>query len=176
MKSIIQTLILLVGLSAARAQGTLQYFANLDGSTAVPFNANYSWLGLGQFTLSDNTLSFNIVFSTFSADFDQGRLIGLSTTPVLSLGQAYRVAPDPLSGFSGSTSWSGTFAFTPQERTEFLGGGISIGLMPTRLFGDPNPIGEIVGAIQPVPEPSTWALLLTGGFFFWWYERKKRMA
>ncbi len=27
-----------------------------------------------------------------------------------------------------------------------------------------------------VPEPSTWALLVTGGFLFWWYERKKRKA
>lgn len=27
-----------------------------------------------------------------------------------------------------------------------------------------------------VPEPSAWALLLTGCFLFWWYGRKKRMA
>ncbi len=160
MKTIAQILVLLAGVCAAHAQGTLQYFANLDGSTAVPFNPNYAWQGTAQFGLSGDTLSFTIGFNNFSAGFDQTRLIGMSTTPILDLGQAQRVAP--IDGDPGSAMWTGMFAFTPQQRTEFLAGGISLGMTPTRFFGDPNPIGEIIGAIQPVPEPSTWALVGIG--------------
>jgi hypothetical protein len=147
---------------AAHAQGTLQYFADLDGSTAVPFNPNYAWQGTAQFGLSGDTLSFTIGFNNFSAGFDQARLIGMSTTPILDLGQAQRVAPDPLNGNSGGALWTGMFTFTPQQRTEFLAGGISLGMTPTRLVGDTGPIGEIIGAIQPVPEPSTIVLLCVG--------------
>lgn len=160
MKTIAQTLVLLAGVCAAHAQGTLQYFANLDGSTAVPFNPNYAWQGTAQFALSGDALSFTIGFNNFSANFDQARLIAISTTPILDLGQAQRVAP--INGDPGSAMWTGMFTFTPQQRTEFLAGGISLGMIPTRFVGDTDPIGEIIGPIQPVPEPSTFALLGLG--------------
>lgn len=33
--------------------------------------------------------------------------------------------------------------------------------------------GALQGVVEVVPEPSTWALLLSGCFLFWFYERRK---
>lgn len=172
MKTIAQILLLLAGVCAAPAQGTMQFFANLDGNNAVPFNPNNAWQGTAEFGLSGDTLSFTISFNNAVAGFDQTRLIGLSTTPILDLGQAQRVTPDPLNGSSGSALWMGMFTFTTQQRSEFLAGGIFLGMTPTRFFGDTDPIGEIIGAIQPVPEPSAVGLFGLGLSVLGWRCRK----
>ncbi len=133
---------------------TLAFVASLNGSNAVPFNPNYAWQGAAQFTLSNSTLVFGIMFSTDTAALDQARLIGLSGTPLLSLGEPQRVIHEPCNGIDpcspGATIWSGQLILTEQQRSKFLAGGITLGLLPSRAFGDPNPIGEILGQIVAV--------------------------
>jgi len=47
---------LAASVNETRAQGTLEFHADLNGSNAVPFNANYAWTGMANFTLSGDTL------------------------------------------------------------------------------------------------------------------------
>ena len=168
-------LILCIALSAAcaGAQGFITY---LSGINEVPPNASPNW-GDGTFTLTGNELQyglFHLYTHGLGADIHGPAPAG-SLAPVLfNLSPTGYIGPyvetngnlDP-----GGWTFSGNVTLTPSQIAD-----LNAGLLYINLRTPDFPDGELRGQITLVPEPSTWALLVSGGFLFWLCGRKKRMA
>ena len=169
MKKAVTLILLLGGLSAAWAQGTIQFRATLNGASEDPPNSSPGG-GAGILTLSGTTLNYqfsgpNLFFGGLLASQAtdatiNGPASAGSTAPVLfDLGAPVitPIQPPPFSAYA----WQGTFNnLTSAQITD-----LTAGLWYVNVFTSSGafPNGEIRGQILVVPEPSTFGLLAIAG-------------
>jgi len=169
MKRHLLILALLACAVQAQAQGTIQFQAALTGSAEVPPNSDPT-LGTGSFTLDASVLSFyvDVPLVTFIAQsaFIQGPALPGANAPVIfdlggptfRPGNDFGVPP----GYRFFSPFSGTFGAGPFPLTEAQVAQLESGLWYVNITSAANPDGQLRGQILPVPEPSAFALLLSG--------------
>ncbi len=164
----------------AQAQGTLQFHARLTGSQVVPPNADPT-VATGAFWLDGNSLSFyvDVPIVTFIAQnaYIQGPALPGATAPIIfDLGgptarPGNEFEPPGMRFFSPFTPpfGAGPFTLTDNQISELVGG-----LWYVSVTSSTMPDGQLRGQILPVPEPSTWALLIVGAGLYVCFRRKNR--
>ena len=173
MKKLLTLSLLIGGLAPAFAQGTLQFTASINGHNEVLPN-NSMLAGSGSFTLTGNSLDFLILiqpaFSPTSAGIYGPAAPGVNGPFIVDLGTPGIVAPYPgPPPDPGHVGYSGSFTLTPQQLSD-----LENGLWYVNVLTSAYPGGEIRGQIVPVPEPSTWALMVVAGGLIGYLKGKKR--
>lgn len=158
----------LLWLGSAVAQGTFQFTANLTGAQEVPPNSS-PHSATGNFTLDGSFLQWTVALdSSFFDDtggFVHGPASPGSTAPVLfDLGTRFVFNPP-----GGNVVYFGNRTLNAAEINDLFAA-----LWYVNITTEAYPGGEIRGQIVPVPEPSTWALLLVGGALCVCFKVKKR--
>jgi hypothetical protein len=164
MKKILSLLIVLAGLAGAHAQGTFHFTVNLSGQNEVPPN-NSAGVGTAQLTLTGNALDIFLDipavpygFTPIGA-FIHGPAVPGATAPIIFDLGAYRTSPPifPLDP-GGYEFVLNNVNVSASQIADLMNGFWYINVTSSGF-----PDGEIRGQIQPVPEPSTLALLGLGG-------------
>lgn len=163
------------GLPSAQAQGTLQFTVALNGANEVPPN-NRPLYASGSFSLDGNSLSYEVgaaftnindIFYPTSGGIYGPAGPGQNGTLIFDLGNYHAVINPPL-GTYGGYSYYGGFTLTPQQISD-----LEADLWYVNFASSTYPLGEIRGQIQPVPEPSAWALMVIGSCLIVYCKRKK---
>ncbi len=172
MNRLLLILTLLACALEAQAQGTMQFQAVLKGSSEVPPNSDPT-VANGIFSLTGDTLSFNVTVPALSFNTTGGTINGpappgASAAIIFDLGffvfhpgNDFGSAPYYAFGFP-------TFTLTAQQFNQLEGG-----LWYVNITSETMPDGQLRGQILPVPEPSAFALLLSGAGLALWLRRRR---
>ena len=146
MKRTLILLILIAAVLSVQAQGTTQFTASLTGANENPPN-NSRWSGVGTFSLTEDSLSYELdmplfVYPTGGGIFDGNSIL------VSGFGTPIIFAPGP-SGQPGGLIYFGSVTLSPQGVADLRNGNWFVNVLTSAY-----PNGEILGKIAPVPEPS----------------------
>lgn len=170
LKKTLALLLMTTAFCSAQAQGTLQFSLLLDGLHQVPPN-NSDGLGRAYITLADNAFGITLDITpplTSLGFLPTGAFVhgpaGLGATgPVIFNLGAYTERPPFISEYPEATDPGGyEYAFSYASLTTAQISDLMAGLWYVNVTSSAFPDGEIRGQIQPVPEPSTLALLGLG--------------
>lgn len=144
-----------INIAAAFGQGTFQFYANLNGANELPPNFAGS-TGDGSFSLTGTHFAFTVSMQPSTTPISAGiygpAVAGQSGSLLFDLGASFIVAPG--SGNPGSVNYNGDCFLSGQQAFD-----LENGLWYVNILTPQFPEGELRGAIMPVPEPSTFALL-----------------
>jgi len=164
----------------AQAQGTIQFQATLTGSAEVPANSDPT-IATGTFALDANVLSFHVDVPavTFIAQsaFIQGPAFPGANAPVIfdlggptfRPGNDFGVPP----GYRFFSPFDGTFGAGPFTITAEQVSQLESGLWYVNVTSAGHLDGQLRGQIVPVPEPSSFALLLSAAGLALFAMRRK---
>jgi len=163
---------------AAQAQGTLQFNATLTALGEVPPN-NDPTIGTGTFWLTGNSLSFlvDIPADTFISvnGYIQGPALPGANAPIIFDlgGPVFRPGNDSTSpGYRFFSPFDGTFGAGPFTLTVEQIGQLESGSWYVNVTSAAYPGGQLRGQIEPVPEPTTFALICLSGLMILVWRRK----
>jgi hypothetical protein len=164
--------------------------------SAIPFSSASADVIGWDFLDQSNQVIGHGTFTTDNSGHVEGMTGSILGSPQLELMDTLQLAtpfgtiphtlvPAPLSSFSGNL-----YIFDPVTNAVEVGGSWGYNLTDSEFFltlnppPDPNspipPISTVVGGtfVAPVPEPSTWAMLLLGfaGIGFMAYRRRAHVA
>lgn len=152
MKTTASLLLVLSIVLSADAQGTFR--SSLTPVAPTPEN---SWIpATAEFSLDGSSVGFVISFGLESVVPTSAHLGGAGADFVFDLGspQIAIHSPGPWpNGYDGATAFYGSFTLPDTLRDDFLAGSATL-----QLLG--SVAGDFSGAVLPVPEPSSLALLL----------------
>jgi hypothetical protein len=177
MKKILALSLLLAGLSSASAQGTLQFTVTLNGANEVP-PSNSPYYVSGALSLAGDALNFEIgmaftnindIFYPTGAGIYGPAAPGQNGPLIFDLSGYYHPVINPPPGTYGGYSYAGGLSLTSQQISD-----LEAGLWYVNFVSSAYPSGEIRGQIVPVPEPSTWALMILGGCLVGYLTGKKQ--
>lgn len=190
------TALLLTGMLAAPATAhEIVYLTSLSGPAEVQPN-NSPGTGSGRVTLDFDTLSMRVeaTFSGLLGTTTASHIHCCTTQPLTGPAGVATQVPS-FSGFPlGVTAGSYDHTFDMFDVASYnpafvtanggtlagafaaLAGGLDGGRAYLNIHSSSFPGGEIRGFLQPVPEPSTWALLIAGLGAVVWVGRRRLSA
>jgi len=182
MKILLSVLCFATSLAVAQAAS---YTVTLDANQEANPTGGRTGSGIGNLTLSGNTLSLSITFSGLSGIFSADHIHGpAAATPATTAGVLYSLAgitTTSAGGHAGTISGNvtlaaGTGGFDLATQLNQLNSGLwyvnihTSASAPSPGFGG----GEIRGQILPVPEPSALALAGLGLSGLWVWRMRRR--
>ena len=166
MKNLLILIVVLGSLSVAKAQ---TFDANLDPFQEVPPH-NTPGYGSADLTFSGTTLSVTTGSGLYADLLAGATAVTINDAAVGSNGPVVlTLTLDTPGNTSGTFSGSGTL--TTGQITDLNNGNLYVNIRDS-VF----PSGEIRGQIRDVPEPSAWALVLSGSAMLTLFRLRARQA
>ena len=169
MKSHLRILALLACALRAQAQGTIRFQAVLTGSSEVPPNSDPT-TATGTFSLDGSLLSFRVdvpavTFISVSGYIQGPALPGANGAVIFNLGAPVFHSGNSLGSppfYSFGSPATPPFGAGPFQLTDAQIGQLEVGWWYENITSAAEPGGQLRGQILPVPEPSSFALLVAG--------------